>query len=135
MGGKSKSKSKNTSQQTSQTMNNLSKGKTSNREMMNLQGNLQTSLLNAMFPAFGAMVKDGMSSFADNPMAPYMGAALGMPMKVQTPQFMTEFFDKYQAEQEPQVAPQQPQVSQYGVNPYQASPFGYRPNRRGGMLS
>ena len=78
MGGRSKKKSSsNTQQQTAQTMSQLADGKTSNEELMGDQQAMQASMLGTMFPAFGAMVQDGMRSFSQNPMAPFIGACYG----------------------------------------------------------
>ena len=140
MGGKSKSSSNsNTSATTNATMNNLSKGASKFGDAAKGYGNLQTALVGQMFPAFGEMVKGGMQSFGENPMANFMGAALGMPIQMETPGFIDDFINKYRPEQPAAQQPQQPQV--YNVNddmrarmgmggsPYgqynQQNPYGY----------
>lgn len=124
MGGKSKkNSSSNTQQQTTQTMNGLAAGKTSNEELMDTRQAMQASMLGTMFPAFGAMVQDGMKSFSQNPMAPFVGAAMGQPIAVQTPEFLSEFINKYKAEQEP-VAPTPVEQAPFDINQDMQQRFG-----------
>ena len=113
MGGRSKSSSgANTQQQTNSTMSSLSRQAGKLGEAAQGYGNLQTALVGQMFPAFGEMVKGGMESLGQNPMANIMGAALGMPIQMETPEFAQNFIDKYRPE-EPTAAPQQ---QPYNVN-------------------
>ena len=124
MGGRSKKKSSsNTQQQTAQTMSQLADGKTSNEELMGDQQAMQASMLGTMFPAFGAMVQDGMRSFSQNPMAPFIGAAMGQPIEVQTPEFLSAFIDKYKADQEP-VAPTPVEQAPFDINQDMQQRFG-----------
>ena len=128
MGSKSKSKSSNTSQSTSNTMAGLAKGKVSNEEVMGLQGNLQANLLNTMLPGFGAMVKDGMQSFGNNPMSSFMGAMFGQPVQMQTPSFLEDFIAKYKPVEEEPTQQQQfgampPSAPQFNVNDYMRNRF------------
>jgi len=142
MGGRSKTSSNSdTSTTTSSTMNNLSKGASTLGDAAKGYGNLQTALVGQMFPAFGELVKGGMQSFGERPMANFMGAALGMPIQMETPGFIDDFISKYRPEQPAAQQPQQPQQPQYNVNddmrarmgmggsPYgqynQQNPYGY----------
>lgn len=129
MGSRSRSKGNSTAQSTSNTMAGLANGKTSNSEMMGLHQDMQRGLLGNIFPAFGAMVQDGMKSFGDNPMANVMGAILGMPIKTQAPDFLTSFIEKYKTP-EPPVQPTQqqqfgamPQQPQFDINRYMQNQF------------
>lgn len=116
MGGRSKSKSKSSSNNTVNTGALTQQGAAQQAQQMDgaaqHQQNLQNSQMSHVMPAFGEMVKGAMGSFADNPMASFMGAALGMPIQMETPGFMEEFINKYRPE-EPAAAPQQ---QPYNVN-------------------
>lgn len=117
MGGRSKSRS--SSNNTVNTGALAQQGATQQAQQMGgaaqHQQNLQNSQLSHVMPAFGEMVKGAMGSFADNPVANFMGAALGMPIQMQTPEFLEEFINKYRP-QEPAAAPQAPQQQPYNVN-------------------
>ena len=114
MGGKSKSSGggSSTSATTSSTMNNLSKGASKFGDAAKGYGNLQTAMIGQMFPAFGELVKGGMESMQSNPMGKFVGAALGLPIQLETPGFIDDFISKYRPPEEP--AEQAPQV--YNVN-------------------
>ena len=113
MGGKSKSKSSvNTQQQANSTMSNLSQGASKFSDAAKGYGNLQTAMIGQMFPAFGELVKGGMESMQSNPMGKFVGAALGLPIQLETPGFIDDFISKYRPPEEP--AEQAPQV--YNVN-------------------
>jgi hypothetical protein len=123
MGGKSKSKSNvNTQSQTNSTMNNLSKGASKLGDAAKGYGNLQTAMIGQMFPAFGELVKGGMESMQGNPMGKFMGAALGMPIQMETPGFIDDFINKYRPPEEPVASPQQQQP--YNVNDDMRSRMG-----------
>ena len=116
MGGKSKSKSSvNTQQQANSTMSNLSQGASKFSDAAKGYGNLQTAMVGQMFPAFGELIKGGMESMQGNPMGQVMGAALGLPIQMETPGFIDDFISKYRPE-EPAAAPQAPQQQPYNVN-------------------
>ena len=112
MGGRSSSNSGSTQQATQNSMNNLRGQATTNDEAMKLQGNLQTTMLNSMFPAFGEMVKGGFDMMNSNPGMKLFGHAMGLPIQMETPDFMQSFIDKYRPE-EP-VQPAQPEP--YDIN-------------------
>jgi hypothetical protein len=108
MGSRSRSSSSNTSGATSSTMGKLAGGRTSNSTMMGLLEQLQGSQIGGMLPIIGALIKDGKGMMASNPMAPFFG----QPMQVQTPDFLSEFIEKYNTP-EPPPPPQQPQQPPY----------------------
>ena len=112
MGGKSKSSSSNTSGMTSSTMGNLAKGRVSNEKVAGMQQGMADRQMGSMLPVFSEMVQNGQSMFGSNPMMKFMGGMMGMPIQMQTPDFLSGFIDKYRP-QEPQQ-PQQPQP--YNVN-------------------
>ncbi len=105
MGGRSNSGGSNTSGQTQGTMNSLAKGRVSNGSMMDILSQLQNSQMGGMLPIIGALIKDGKGVMASNPMAPFFGQS------EQTPDFLSEFIEKYNAP-EPPPPPQQPQQPQ-----------------------
>jgi hypothetical protein len=141
MGGRSKSNSSvNTQQQTNSTMNSLSQGASKLGDAAKGYGNLQTAMVGQMFPAFGELIKGGMESMQSNPMGQFMGAALGLPIQMETPGFIDDFISKYRPPEQPVASPQQQQP--YNVNddmrarmgngsPYgQYGPYGqYNPQR------
>lgn len=98
MGGKSKSKSSSssTSSSTNNTFNQMAGNAQSNSTVAGLQDNLQNNMMGDLLGGFGAMVQDGMQSFGDNPMMNLMGGMMGMPVEVQTPDFLNDFIEKYQ---------------------------------------
>ena len=115
MGGRSKSKSSsNTQQQTNATMNSLSNQASKFSDAAKGYGNLQTAMMGQIFPAFGEMVGGAMKSFGENPMANFMGAALGMPIQMETPDFVQSFVDKYKPQEPATPVEQAPQP--YNVN-------------------
>ena len=91
MGSRSKSSSSNTSGATSSTMNKLAGGKTSNEAVAGMQQDLANKQMGSMLPIFAKLVQSGQSMFGSNPMAPLFG----QPMQVQTPDFLSEFINKY----------------------------------------
>ena len=116
MGGRSSSGGGgSTEQKTNSTMSSLSKKAGSLGEAAQGYGNLQTAMLGSIFPAFGEVVKGGMESFGQNPVANMMGAAFGLPIQMQTPEFAQNFIDKY-SPQEPAQAPAQQAPQPYDVN-------------------
>lgn len=118
MGGRSKSKSRSSSNNTVNTGALTQQGATQQAQQMGgaaqHQQNLQNSQLSHVMPAFGEMVRGAMGSFADNPMASFMGAALGMPIQMQTPGFIDEFVNKYRPQEPETPVEQAPQP--YNVN-------------------
>jgi len=127
MGSKSRSKSSNTSQSTQNTMNNLAKGAVSNEKVAGMQQSLADSQMANVGGMFGAMIKDGMSMFGENPMMSLMGSMLGMPVQIQTPDAMQEFLAKYAPKQEPQ---RQTQQQQFGAMPPQQPVFDINQHMR-----
>ena len=112
MGGKSKKSSGGTSATTSSTMDGLSKKASTFGDAAKGYGNLQTAMVGQMFPAFGELVKGGMESMQNNPMGKFMGAALGLPIQMETPGFIDDFISKYRPPETPAEQPPQP----YNVN-------------------
>ena len=110
MGSRSKSRSSNTSGATSSTMANLSKNRVSNEAVAGMQQDLANSQLGSMLPIFSEIVQNGQSMFGSNPMMNMLGGMLGMPVQMQTPDFLQDFIKKYNPP-EPQQ-PQQPQPPQ-----------------------
>ena len=115
MGGKSKSRSSssnkvNTGALTQQGANQ--QARQMNSAVGHQQG-LQNSQMSHVMPAFGQMIGGAMESFGSNPMMNMIGAAFGMPVQMQTPDFIQTFIDKYKPQEpvEPVAQPQQPQVS------------------------
>ena len=63
----SNSGSSNTSQSTQNTMNGLAKGGVSNEKVAGMQQSLQSSLMEQLMPAFGALIGLGQEQMSDNP--------------------------------------------------------------------
>jgi len=114
MGGKSKSSSPNTSGATQSTMNGLAKGAVSNEKVAGMQQGMADRQMGSMLPVFSEMVQSGQSLFGSNPMMNFMGAMFGQPIQTQTPDFLSEFIQKYNPPEPQQPQPQQPQP--YNVN-------------------
>ena len=115
MGGRSKSSSSNTSGATQSTMNGLAKGAVSNEKVAGMQQGMADRQMGSMLPVFSEMVQSGQSMFGSNPMMKFMGGMMGLPIQIQTPDFLSEFINKYNPP-EPQQ-PEQPQQPQpYNVN-------------------
>ena len=137
MGGRSnKSSGSSTGETTTSTMDGLAGKASKFGDAAKGYGNLQTAMMGQMFPAFGELVKGGMESMQGNTMGKFMGAALGLPIQMETPGFIDDFISKYRPPEQP--AEQQPQP--YNVNddmrarmgmgsptgPY--GPYGQQPN-------
>lgn len=113
MGGRSKSRSSNTSGQTSSTMANLRNQGVSNERVAGMQQDLVNRQMGSILPIFSEMVKNGQGMFGSNPMMGLMGSMFGMPIQMQTPDFLSEFIQKYNP-----PAPEQPTQEQlYGKIP------------------
>jgi len=113
MGGRSKSSSSNNSSQTSSTMANLKNQGVSNEKVAGMQQSLANSQLGSILPIFSEMVQSGQGMFGSNPMMNVMGAMFGQPIQMQTPDFLSEFIQKYNP-----PAPEQPTQEQlYGKIP------------------
>ena len=110
MGSKSKSRSSNTSGATKSTMANLAKGKMSNEAVAGMQQDLANSQMGSILPIFAELVQNGQGMFGSNPMMNMLGGMFGMPVQMQTPDFLQDFIKKYNPP-EPQQ-PQQPQPPQ-----------------------
>ena len=135
MGGRSRSSSSNTSGATKSTMANLAKGKVSNEVVAGMQQDLANKQMGSMLPIFADLVKNGQSLFGSNPMMNFMGAMFGQPIKLDTPDFLQGFIDKYNPPEQP-VAPPAPQQQPYNINDDMrarmgmGSPYGqYGPQR------
>ena len=115
MGGRSGSSSGSTQQATQDSMDNLRGQATTNDEAMKLQGNLQTSVLNSMFPAFGEVVQGGLQMMNSNPGMKAFGHAMGMPIELEAPDFIQSFIDRYRP-QEPVQPAQRTQPEPYDIN-------------------
>ena len=79
-------------------------------------GNLQTAMIGQIFPAFGEMVGGAMKSFGQHPMGNIMGAAFGLPIQMETPEFAQKFIDKYRPQEPAAPAQQAPQQPAYNIN-------------------
>jgi hypothetical protein len=110
MGSRSRSSSSNTSGATSSTMGNLSKNRVSNEAVAGMQQGLANSQLGSTLGVVDALVRNGHQMFGDNIGMKIMGGMFGMPIQMQTPDFLSEFINKYNPP-EPQQ-PQQPQPPQ-----------------------
>ena len=123
MGGRSKSSSSSTSGSTANSGQMM-------KEAGKAQQNLQGALLQTAFPAFGEMLKGGMESMNSNPAMKLFGSAMGLPIQMETPEFMQGFIDKYRPQ--PEQPPQQFNINDHmrqQMNPNQnANPYGVNPN-------
>ena len=127
MGSKSKSKSSNNSQSTHNTMNSLAKGAVSNEKVAGMQQALADSQMGSILPIFSEMVQSGQGMFGDNPMMNVMAAMFGQPIQTQTPDFLSEFIQKYAPKEEPQTQTQQ---QQFGAMPPQQPVFDINQHMR-----
>ena len=118
MGGRSKSKSSTSSQSGANTSQLQAKGAAQQNSMMNGARNqydsLSSSMLGSVFPAFGEMLQGGIGQMNSNPMGQFMGAALGLPIQMETPDFMQSFIDKYRPQEQAAQAPAE--QAPYNVN-------------------
>jgi hypothetical protein len=103
------------------------------KEAGKAQQNLQGALLQTAFPAFGEMLKGGMDTMNSNPAMKLFGSAMGLPIQMETPDFMQGFIDKYRPQPE---QPQQP-AQQFNINDHMRqqmnpnqnmNPYGVNPN-------
>jgi hypothetical protein len=126
MGGRSKSSSSSTSGSTANSGQLM-------KEAGKAQQNLQGALLQTAFPAFGEMLKGGMEAMNSNPAMKLFGSAMGLPIQMETPEFMQGFIDKYRPQPE---QPQQP-AQQFNINDHMRqqmnpnqnmNPYGVNPN-------
>jgi hypothetical protein len=120
MGGRSR-KSSSSNSNTVNTAGLQQKGASQQAANMSsafgMQKALEQSQLGQIMPAFAEMVGGAMGSFRDNPSANFMGALLGMPIQMDTPDFVNSFINKYKAP-EPQT-----QEQQFGALPTGAPKF------------
>ena len=116
MGGKSKSRSSSSNQVNTGAL--TQQGANQQARQMNSavghQQGLQNSQMSQVMPAFGQMIGGAMESFGSNPMMNMIGAAFGMPVQMQTPDFIQDFIDKY-SPQEP-ATPVEQAPHPYNIN-------------------
>lgn len=110
MGSKKKSNSQNTSAASNQQMQQLMQNQPSNEELGAQQQQMANSQMGNVASGISEMVQAGQQMFGQNPMMNILGGMMGMPVKMQTPDFLQNFIQKYNP-QEPQQ-PQQPQQQQ-----------------------
>lgn len=87
------------------------------------QQGLQNSQMSQVMPAFGQMIGGAMESFGQHPMMNVMGAALGLPIQVQTPDFVQDFINKYKPQEPATPVEQAPQT--YNVNDDMRARMGF----------
>ena len=101
MGSKSSSKSSSSSNFNTGGMGGGTavKGAAQQGSMMNgaaqHQQNLMGSILGTAMPAFGELIKGGMQQMNSNPMYQAMGAMMGMPVQMDSPQWIDDFIQKH----------------------------------------
>ena len=95
-------------------MGNLAKGAVSNEAVAGMQQNLADKQMGSMLPIFAELVQNGQGMFGSNPVMNMLGGMLGMPVQMQTPDFLQDFIAKYNPpEPEQPQQPQQPQQPPY----------------------
>lgn len=119
MGGKSKSKSSSSSNSGYNTDTLQSQGASQQANQMNsafgFNKMLQDSQLGQIMPAFGEMVKGGTDMMNGNVAQQFMGSMMGLPIQMETPDFISSFVDKYKP-QEPAQPTAAPQGPAYNIN-------------------
>lgn len=108
----------------------------SNEELMAQQQQMANGQMGNVASGMSEMVQAGQQMFGQNPMMNILGGMLGMPVKMQTPEFLQNFINKYNP-----PAPQQPtQEQQFGQMPNQmpvgpnGQPFDINEHMRGQNL-
>ena len=78
----------------------------------NMEQKMFSEMLGSALPAFGDLIQTGLERMDNNPFGQLAMGMMGMPIRMQTPEAMQSFINKYRQQQpvEPVVQPQQPQV-------------------------
>ena len=78
---------------------------------MNMGKKMFSEMLGSAF-SFGDLIQTGLERMDNNPFRQLAMGMMGMPIRMQTPEAMQSFINKYRPQQpvEPVVQPQQPQV-------------------------
>ena len=114
MGSRSRSSSSNTSGSTKSSMANLAKGAVSNEAVAGMQQDLSSKQMGSMLPIFAELVQSGQGMLGKNPMMNMLGGMFGMPVQMETPDFLQDFIKKYNPpEPQPPQQPQPPQMPNY----------------------
>ena len=117
MGGRSKSKS--SSAPKVNTAQLQSQGAAQQAAQMqgaaNIEQKMFSEMLGSAFPAFGELIQTGLNRMDSNPFGQLALGMMGMPIRMQTPEVMQSFINKYRPQQpvEPVVQPPQPQVQNH----------------------
>ena len=93
-------------------MNNLANGAVPNEQVAGWQQDLANSQMSDAAGLFGSMVQDGMSMFGQNPMMNIMGSMLGLSMQMETPDALSNFFERHLEQPEPEPSPYEARIQQ-----------------------
>ena len=114
MGGRSKSKSSSAPKVDAAKLQSQGAAQQSAQMQgaMNMEQKMFSEMLGSALPAFGDLIQTGLERMDNNPFGQLAMGMMGMPIRMQTPEAMQSFINKYRQQQpvEPVVQPQQPQV-------------------------
>ena len=108
-------------------MQQLMQNQPSNEELMAQQQQMANGQMGNVASGMSEMVQAGQQMFGQNPMMNILGGMMGMPVQMQTPDFLQNFIQKYQPPQQPEQPQQPTQEQQFGPMPHE---MVTRPNGR-----